>query len=196
MFDWRRGLRLGALCVALALLSGACDKPDASLTTSPSARTLLGTTTGTAAFGLEEAPPPPMAALSAWRLDMSLARFGKLENGVPALEVMFQAITQPGAALEVWLESAGGTVARWSGGRTVQYNGVVCFQLPLEGGGASVPLAQGEYHVTVAFRSPDGLVTAAAAQRVTHNVPGLSGPLPRDGSSPVFRDLLGCPRGT
>jgi hypothetical protein len=52
--------------------------------------------------------------------------------------------------------------------------------------------------ITSPWRSgpPEGLVTAAAAQRVTHNVPGLNGPLPRDGSSPVFRDLLGCPRGT
>ena len=73
------------LLVIMALFLAACEKPDASFTTSPSLRALVGTTTGNVAFNPPETPPSPSAAPAGWDWELGLARFSKLENEQPSL---------------------------------------------------------------------------------------------------------------
>jgi hypothetical protein len=187
-----------ASCLLLFLLAAAmlaaCEKPDASLTTSPSAKALIGRTSGNVFFGGSEQAPPAKEPPAGWRLALTLARFTELENGTPALQVVFQVQSEPGTSMELWLWSEAGTVAHWAGGTTRAYNGEVCFQIPLTGRGEALSLPPGTYRFAVAFVSPEGTPVAVAAKDVTHNVPQLSGNSPT-GQSWVFRDLLGCPRG-
>ncbi len=121
---------VAALLAALLLV--ACEKKDASYTTSPSLKALIGTTTGNVAFRPEEPVPEPVEPPAGWQVEFALARFTDLENGSPALEVIMQVKARPGTGMELWISDEAGTVARWSGGSTAVYVGTVCFQLELE----------------------------------------------------------------
>lgn len=198
----RRRLRLPAragvgvsLIVAVGVLLGACEKPDASYTTSPSLRALIGTTTGNVAFNPPESPPPPTAAPAGWDWELGLARFSKLENEQPALEVVMQVTSRPGAGMELWLTDASGVVARWSAGSTAIYSGVVCFQLLLQQDAEAVPLGSGKHQLTVAFREPEGKVVTARTVEVKNLTPKLTGGVPAQASD-VLRNALSCPRGS
>lgn len=179
----------------LALALVACEKPDASFTTSPSARILAGTTTGNVGYGPPEAAPAPVTDPAGWRLTFDLAVFQDLENGTEAVRVVFEVKSQPGTGMELWLANEAGTVARWSGGSSDTYNGVVCFQMALETESEAMTLPPGKYTATVVFRDVETGVVAAKSIKVTGNVPKLDGAAPAAGSA-VFRDLLGCPRGS
>lgn len=189
----RAALILAALVVAVAMT--ACEKPDASFTTSPSMRTLIGATTGNVAFNAAERPPEVKAPPSNWEWELALARFTKLENEAPALMIALQMQSRPGAGMEVWLTDSGRTVARWSAGSTAVYRGVVCFQLLLAEGSEAVPLGPGAHELTVAFRHPESGVVTAKRTPVTNRTPALAGGIPAIGSA-VFRDALSCPRGS
>lgn len=173
----------------------ACEKPDASFTTSPSVRALIGAATGNVAFDPPEKPPVPQASPSGWEWELALARFAKLENEAPALMVVLQIKSRPGAGMELWLTESGRTVARWSAGSTAVYSGTVCFQLILEKDGEAVPLGSGIHRLTVAFRDPGSGVVTAKTTEVTAPTPRLTGSLPAQGSE-VFREALSCPRGS
>lgn len=184
-----------SLIVAVAVLLGACEKPDASFTTSPSLRALIGTTTGNVAFNPPETTPPPTAAPSGWEWELGVARFSKLENEQPALEVVMQVTSRPGAGMELWLTDASGVVARWSAGSTAIYSGVVCFQLLLQKDAEAVPLGTGKHQLTVAFREPEGNVVTAKTAEVKNLTPKLTGGVPAQASD-VLRNALSCPRGS
>ena len=192
MFTRFAGLLLaGCACVFLA----ACEKPDASYVTSPSIKTLIGTTTGNVAFNPPETAPEPTANPPKWSVDFDLARFTELENGSPAMEVLMQVDTRPGYGLELWISGEDGkTVARWSGGSTNTYEGTACFQLELQRDGEAVPLPPGKYHATLAFRDPEGPVLVAKRIDVTNFTPKLSGTVP-NGESEVFKEAWACRRG-
>lgn len=181
------------LCL-LALAFAACEKPDASYTTSPTIKTMLGTTTGNTAFNAPESPPPAQDPVKPWDVDFGLARWTELENGSPALEIVMQVETRPGAGMELWIENEGHTVARWSGGSTAILVGTVCFQLELQGEGEAVPLGTGVHTATLVFRDPGSGVVAARKLDITHNVPKLEGSVPSQGSE-VMREALACRRG-
>ena len=183
------------LLVIMALLLAACEKPDASFTTSPSLRALVGTTTGNVAFNPPETPPTPSAAPAGWDWELGLARFSKLENEQPSLEVVMQVTSRPGAGMELWLTNAQGVVARWSAGSTSVYSGVVCFQLMLNKAAEAVPLGTGKLSLTVAFREPEGNVVTAKTVEVKSLTPRLTGAVPAQASD-VFREALSCPRGS
>lgn len=188
---------IAALC-ASALLFAGCERPDASHTTSPSARALLGVTEGTVALAPEEPLPAGDVAEGAWDIELGLARFTELENGTAALIVVATLKrTQSGAELELWLARDGKPIARWSGGSSRPYAGTLCFQLALEDEerGEALTLGPGVYTLTAAFRDPALGVVYAAQNPVTHQPPSVSGAAPGEGS-PVFRTLLGCPRGS
>ncbi len=188
--------RFALACLALlALALAACEKPDASFTTSPSARVLAGTTTGNVAFGPPDAAPAPVTDPAGWRLTFDLAVFQKLENGTQAVRIVFEVKSQRGLGLELWLSNEAGTVARWSGGSSDTYDGVVCFQMALETETEAMLLPPGKYTATIAFRDVETGVVAAKSIKVTGRVPELDGAPPAAGSA-VFRDLLGCPRGS
>lgn len=188
-------VRLAFLClVVTAALAAACEKPDASYVTSPSIKALIGTTTGNTAFNPPEAAPEPKEAPQGWDVDFNLARWTKLENGSPALEIIMQVQTRPGAGFELWVSDEQKTVARWSGGSTAVYVGTACFQLELRKGGEAVPLTDAKYHATVAFRDPASGVIAAKRIGVTNFVPKLQGDMPT-AQSEVFREAYACPRG-
>jgi len=180
--------------VILALVLTACEKPDATYVTSPSLKTLIGTTTGNVAFNPPETPPSPKAPPEHWQLDFGLARWTELENGNPAIELVSQVSTRPGAGFELWLESTDGVVARWSAGSTAAYSGTLCFQLELEHGGEAVPLGPAPHAVTIVFREPGAEPIAAQRLTVTNNTPHLSGATPA-ATSDVFREALACRRG-
>ncbi len=180
------------LPVAAALV--ACEKPDRSYVTSPTLKTLIGTTTGNTAFNAPETPPPAQDPPDSWEVNFGLARFAELENGSPSLEVIGQVATQPGAGFEIWIENEGRTVARWSGGSTARYVGTVCFQLELQTDGEAVPLGEGTHTATMAFRDPGTGVIASRKLDVTHTVPELEGSLPGPASE-VMREALACRRG-
>ncbi len=179
------------VCAGMAV---ACETPDASNTTSPSARALLGLTTGNVTYSPADMPPAPKDAPAGWRLDLGNARFTALENGTPALIVIMQLQARPGAGMELWLFSDSTPVAEWFGGTTNEYDGTVCFQMRLVNGSEALPLDNGPYYFTVAFRDPDGVIFAKKVE-VTH-YPPLKKPATPVAGSPVFRDLLGCPRGS
>ncbi|MBA4179579.1 MAG: hypothetical protein C0506_03230 [Anaerolinea sp.] len=181
--------------LGIALAAAACEKPDASFTTSPSVRALIGTTTGNVAFNAPEIPPAVKAPPSNWKWELALARFTKLENEAPALMIVLQMQSRPGAGMELWLTEGGRTVARWSAGSTAVYSGTVCFQLLLESAAEAVPLGTGTHELTVAFREPSSGVVTAKRANVTSRPPELSGAVPAPGSE-VFREALSCPRGS
>jgi hypothetical protein len=191
--------RVLAAVIGLAIMLIACEKPDASHTTSPSARALLGTTTGAAVYGLPEHAPQPTGAAQppGWDLRFELAVFADLEDGTEALRVVTQTQSQQAAAgMELWLSNQGGTVARWSGGSVGKYDGVVCFQLRLEdAAGESLALPGGDYTATIVFRDVETGPIVTRSIKVTGQVPKLTGTAPGPDSL-VFRDLLGCPRGS
>lgn len=193
----RTRLRLFARLLAAALVVvavAACEKPDASDTTSPSARALLGTTTGNVSYAPEGQPPAPADA-AGWRFELGNARFSKLENGEAAIQVVTQVQSQAGPGMEIWLSGPQGPVLRWSAGAARKYDGVVCFQLRLEDGTSALPLAAGErYAMTIAFRDP-ATNTAVISRTVTVAgfPPAAKKAAPGAGST-VARDLLGCPR--
>jgi hypothetical protein len=183
-----------AVCVVVAALFLACEKPDRSYVTSPTLKTLIGTTTGNVAYGPPESVPTEKDAPDHWQLSFGLARWSELENGSPALEIVAQVATRPGGGFELWLESADGVAARWSGGSTAAYVGTVCFQLELERDGEAVPIGPGPHHVTMAFRDPVEGVIAASRRAVTNETPHLEGSTPAQGSE-VFGEALACRRG-
>ena len=202
-----RTWRLAALPLALlgAAFSTACEKPDASYLTSPSADLLIGTTTGNVAFLPPEKSPDPVVSPAGWDEQLELALFGELEDGTDSLRILLTMKSLAGKGFEVWLSNQQGTVARWSGGSTQPYNGVVCFQMPMtakvkdKATGVTrveaMPLPPGVYTATVVFRDVETGVFAAKSLKVTGNVPQLKGDAPGP-ESKVFRDLLGCPRGS
>ncbi len=192
----RAVMLLGAVelvLVALLLLS-ACTR-DKSRLTSPSARALLSVTAPTLlAFAPASTPPTPVDAPEGWALTVDLARFGKLEDGTPALAILLDLDSEAGAAMDLWFSDDGGVLARWSGGVTEDYRGDVCFQLPLvsEDGEHALPLAGSTGHtLTVAFLDASGGVIVSTTRGVASFVPQVSGASP--GASDVFRDLLACP---
>ena len=184
----------GVLAGAVLLLT-ACEKPDASLTTSPSLRALIGTTIGNVAFNPPETPPAPTAAPASWEWELGLARFSKLENEQPSLQVVMQVTSRPGAGMELWLTDSERVVARWSAGSTAVYSGVVCFQLMLQKDSEAVPLGPGKHQLTVAFREPEGNVVTAKTVEVKSQTPKLAGGVPAQASD-VLRNGLSCPRGS
>ena len=183
------------LLLVLAALLAACEKPDASFTTSPSLRALIGTTTGNVAFHPPESPPPDTASPPGWDWELGLARFSKLEIGLPSLEIVMQVNARPGAAMELWLTDDSGVIARWSAGSSAVYSGVVCFQLMLQQGAEAVPLGPGKHYLTVAFREPEGNIVTARTAEVKNLTPKLTGAVPAQASE-VFREGLSCPRGS
>jgi hypothetical protein len=177
-----------------ALFVVACEKPDASDVTSPSVRALIGTTSGNFAFNAPETAPADVAAADGWDLRLENARFSKLENGTPSIQVVMQVETVAGPGFEVWLTGPEGTVWRWSGGRTDRYNGVVCFQVRLAEDGEAFPLNPGtQYHLTIAFREPSEGVVMSRTVPISGRVPDLEGAVPGP-ESRVGSVLLGCPR--
>jgi hypothetical protein len=188
--------RLLALVLAafLLLAGAACEKPDASDVTSPSARTLLGTTAGNVAYGPPEAPPQKTLAPGDWRFDIGNARFSRLENDAAAIQVVDTIRSFPGFGFEVWLDNGEATIARWSGGSTRRYSGTLCFQLRLQDGPEMLTLPPGGYTITLVYRDPgSGEVVAAHRIPVAGTPPSATGEAPRRDSR-IFRDLLGCPR--
>ena len=180
--------------LVIALLFAACEKPDRSYVTSPTLKTLIGTTTGNTAFNAPETPPPAQAPPHDWEVNFGLARWSELENGSPALEIVAQVDTHPGAGFELWIESEGRTVARWSAGSTARYVGTVCFQLELEKDGEAAPLGTGTHTATMVFRDPGAGPIAVRKIDVTNRVPELEGTVPGSGSE-VMREALACRRG-
>ncbi|MFN0095467.1 MAG: hypothetical protein ACKVVT_11930 [Dehalococcoidia bacterium] len=185
------------LLLVLPLALAACEKPGASYVTSPSARILFGTTTGNVILAPAEAPPAPVADPPGWELIFDLAVFGKLEDGTPALRTLFEVKSTKGTGFELWLHEGDRTVARWSGGSSDAYDGVVCFQQALRSEDKSevIVLAPGNYTATLVFRDVERGVVAAKSLKVTGTVPQLTGAAPGPDSK-VFRELLGCPRGS
>lgn len=183
-----------AFAVVATLLIAACEKPDASDVTSPSARTLLGTTTGVVAYSPGDAPPAPTPDPQGWEVRFENARFSKLENGQHSIQVVLQIESRPGPPMEFWLTSGDSTVLHWSGGSAHSYNGVVCFQLRLEEDAEALALGPGPHEMTIAFGDPGiGEPVVAKTQRVAGTVPELKGSPPGP-ESRIGRELLGCPR--
>ena len=165
-FPGVRYWRLGVLPMVLlgAMLVSACEKPDASYLTSPSADLLIGTTTGNVAFLPPETAPDPVTSPAGWDERLELALFGELEDGTDALRIVLTMKSQAGKGFEVWLSDAQGTVARWSGGSSKPYNGVVCFQMPMT---AKVnDKATGVTHAE-AMNLPPGLYNVSATLPLT-----------------------------
>ena len=192
-----RSRLLGVLAFALLALGllSACTPADKSRLLSPSAKALLGATAPTIlALAGSEAPPEPIAPPAGWALVLSLARFGELDDGTPALAVFFQIESEAGASMDLWLSGEGGVLARWTGGATTRYRGEVCFQLALasEDGAQSLALAGTTGHMlTVALLDESGAVIVSGTRGITSNIPQLSGAAPR--GSDIFRDLYACP---
>jgi hypothetical protein len=193
----RSRLRWGLVLVlaSAALLLAACEKPDASYTTSPSLKALIGTTVGNVAFDPPETAPDPVDPPDRWSVDFNLALFTNLENDSPALQVLMGVETRPGYGFELWISGEDGkTVARWSAGSTAVYTGTACFQLELQRDGEAVPLPPGKYTATIVFRDPEGPVLAARRIDITNFTPELKGTVPGP-ESEVFREAWACRRG-
>ena len=192
---WRRISM--ALLLGLALVTAACEKPDASFQTAPGVKALIGTTTGNVAFNPPELAPPPRDPPPKWAMELALASFSELENGKPSLEVILQMKAREGAGMELWLraDDDGRTIARWSGGSSGVYEGAVCFQLVMQDNGEAIPLPPGKYHLTVAFRDPATGIVVARDARVTSSTPVLKGAPPAPGST-LFQQTLACRRGS
>ncbi len=177
--------------MAVTLLAG-CTR-DKSWLTSPSAKALLGVTApALLAFDPTERPPDPVPAPEGWRLTVDLARFGELEGGTPALAILLDIDSEPGASMDLWLSDGNGPIARWSGGSTEDYRGDACFQLPLvsKDERSALPLAGTTDHtLTVAFRDATGAVILSTTRGIASFVPQLEG----SPGGEVFRNLLACP---
>jgi len=185
---------LVGVVVLLLVAASACEKPDASDVTSPSALSLLGTTRGAATYGVTGPLPPLQADAEGWVLDLGNARFATLENGQASIQVVTQIQALNGAAMELWVHSGEESVLHWVGGETERYNGVVCFQLRLEDGDESLQLADTQYWLTMAFRdTATGEYVVVQEERVAGTLPRTDGALPGPGSR-VGSELLGCPR--
>jgi hypothetical protein len=150
---------------------------------------------GVVAYDPPDQPPAPQDVASGWEVELGNARFTELENGTPALIVVLQLKARDGAGMELWLESPAGVVARWTGGSSRVLEGTVCFQLRLVDKGEALQLPKGDYFLTLVFRDPAHGPMAVRREKVTSFAPKLSG-TPPAGDSAVFRDLLGCPRGS
>lgn len=183
------------LLSAIALV--ACEKKDASFQTSPSAKSLLGSTSGNVVYATDEKAPAAVDGPSDWKFELGNARFQPLENGTHAIIVTSQLNSRAGPAMEVWLSDDQVTLARWSGGIARKYDGVICWQQKIEEGNEALQLDPAKkYTITVAFRDvASNAVVLARQTEVKGNVPVLKGSQPAVGSE-VFRELLGCPRGT
>jgi hypothetical protein len=180
--------------VVAALVAVGCEKPDAAHVTSPSILALLGTTSGTPTYDPAGVPPPDTAAPDGWSVDVGNARYNKLENQAPTIQVVTQVSSRPGPELDLWLTGPDGPVWRWTGGSAREYDGVVCFQVRLEEDGHAIPLGEGPLQFTMAFRDPgEGEVVFAKTITVAGFVPKLDGPLPT-AEQDAGRVLLGCPR--
>ena len=131
------------LVVSIGLVMGACEKPDASHTTSPSARLLLGLTTGRVLYHIPELPPEPVVPPAGWAYELGNARYEKLENGTHAILVVGQVTAKIGPDVEIWLADKDETVAKWFGGSSHGYDGVICWQQKLEAGGQALVLKPG-----------------------------------------------------
>lgn len=183
--------------LAFATVFTACESPDTSYRTSPSARTMLGgVTAGGVLYNIPEPPPEPKDAPD-WDFELGNARFEKLQNGVPSLFVTGDYLTQEGMAMEIWLADEETTLAKWSGPTSSRFTGTVCWQQELEDDGVILPLEAGkEYTLTIAFRNrDDGGVVVAKRDLIRGNVPKLSGEPAQTGSD-VFKHLLTCPKGS
>ncbi len=193
----RLPLALVTLLAAFALV--ACEGKDKSDATSPSALSLLGTTSGNVVYSPEQPPPAAVNGPDEWEFELGNARYQDLDNGEHAIIVTVQIDTVPGPAMEVWLSNGEETVARWSGGIAHEYNGVICWQQSLADNDANeaLELVSGrEYMLTIAFRdiaSDEVVISRKSIVRGT--VPKLEGNAPAVGSD-VFQSLLGCPRGS
>jgi len=178
----------------VVLAASACEKPDASDVTSPSARSLLGTTSGTATYSVTEQLPPLQADAEGWMLDLGNARFSTLENGQASIQVVTQIQARDGATMELWFHDGDESALHWIGGESARYDGVVCFQLRLEDGDESLQLADTQYWLTMAFRdTATGEYVVVQEERVAGTLPRLEGTPPGPGSR-VGSELLGCPR--
>lgn len=185
---------LAAFVAAGGLALGACEKPDASATTSPSALALLGTTTGAVVYAPPGSPPPDVAPPSGWEFELANVRYAKLENEERSLQVVAQLQSRPGPGMELWMTGPDGNVFEWSGGSARRYDGVFCFQLRLEDDDEALSLPEGQYHFTMAFRDPGTNEVVAAKTVTVAGFPHTSTKAaPAEGSS-VAKDLLGCPR--
>jgi hypothetical protein len=189
----RRVFILGLLGL-LTLTLAACEKPDASYVTSPSMKTLIGTTVGNTAFNIPDTPPAAKDPPPGWQVDFDLIRWADLENGSPALQVIMQVKTQPGMGFELWVVDEGKTLARWNAGSTATFVGTACFQLELQRNGEAMPLGTGQHTGVLVFRNPDGEVVASRWLKITNNLPNLKGTAPSLGSE-VIREAWACPRG-
>lgn len=179
------------------MLLVACEKPDASDVTSPSARSLIGTTSATTVlFDIDEAPPAATADPEGWDFFLGNVRYGKLENQQPAVQVVTRVQSQEGAVMDFWIWREGHTALKWSGGESIEYNGVMCFMLRLEEGDESVHLGPGQeqYYFTIGFRDADtGDYVVVKTIEIAGTVPQLDGETPGLDSR-VADTLLGCPR--
>ena len=187
---------LAAVAIALlaASLLAGCTR-DKSRLTSPSAKALLGVTTPTLlAFSPPGEPPAPRAAPAGWRLTADLARFGELEDGTPALAILLDIESEPGAVMDLWLSDERGPLARWSGGvdgglprRRV---------LPSCRWRARTASTRYRWRARAATPSPSPSSTRGGATilSVTRGIASFVPPLRGSpGGTEVFRDLLACP---
>lgn len=183
------------LAALLAFLFAACEKPDASDVTSPSGRTLLGTTAGTAAYDVDQMPPAASSDPDGWEFELLNARYSKLENFDVSLQVVTRTRALAGTTMEAWLWNEGGHVPLyWKGGTTTSYNGVFCFQFRFEDGDESLHIEDAQYYLTIGFRDQEsGEWVVVKEERVAGTIPELNGEPPGEDSR-VGRDLLGCPR--
>jgi len=176
-----------------ALLFAACEKPQSSDLTSPSARIMIGTTEGTVTINPTEAPPAPKPAPEGWRLNLENARFAKLENDNPSLQVSSDIRAHHGSVYEIWISGPEGPIYRWTGGSSREYDGVVCFQLLVDDGQAALPFGNGPLTMTTAFRDKTTGEVVAADDLTIAGFPPSGRPAP-DADSKVGKILLGCPR--
>lgn len=156
---------------------------------------LVGTADGDVEFFPTAEPPSPVAAPAGWKLDEGNARFEKLENFDPSIQVVALFVTRAAAGIEIWLTGPDGALFRWDAGPAQPYSGTLCFQFALRDGEAVVPLKPGEqYRIVFAFVNADGSPIAVRSVRVAGTVPEeLLGPLPEPGSHAVYK-ALACPR--
>lgn len=194
----RAGVRFGlaATLAVAALFTVACEKPDASFTTSPSVRALVGTTTGNTIVNPPGSPPAPAEPKEGWAEELGQASFTKLENGTPGLMVVLSMNSKPGAGMEVWLtKDSGEPVVKWSGGATQEYAGTVCWQFTTQEKGEAIPIdPASKYHLTVGFIDPGSGPKVVRTAPVTGNTPHLQGAAPAPESN-VFAKAYSCPRG-
>lgn len=188
-----RAAKRPALAALAALVLFACEKPDASHVTSPSALSLLGVAEGDVRLAAIPTPPGPRDA-PGWEFDLGNARFSTLENGTPSIQVVTRIRAQPGATMEMWIVGAEGPRYFWRGGSTRMYDGTFCFQLALvNDAGEALQLRDGEeYRLVIGFVDPvTGAPLVVKSVRIAGRPPVLDEyPAARS----VGEQLLGCPR--